>query len=367
MKLPSPPGDARARDRSWCGRNVARSASADSAPARRVGVVFQDFKLIPTRTAEENVAVALEVIGKSPREVRGKSFAMLKRVGLQHRRHHRPAALSGGEQQRVALARALVNDPAILLADEPTGNLDAALTLEIMDLIAAAAARGTTVLVASHDAALVKRYARRVLRLEGGQLVEDLSGSAIRTRVVFQLYYFVRAAIAGLRGSQLTTVVSIATIAVAVIPLGGLWVVTGNMRALLDQFGNELQLTAFLDAKVRSDAGRSLAARASAIPGVERVEFVSQEQALSASARDSGQRAARSAEANPLPASLAIALAPDHQTPEAVAACRSAASRCPVSKRSRAARPGSRGTAARCVWCAVPAWGSAWCSHSRRC
>ncbi len=163
------------------GRNVARIGDRGIPQLRRrVGVVFQDFKLIPTRTAEENVAIALEVIGKSPREVRGKSFAMLKRVGLQHRRHHRPAALSGGEQQRVALARALVNEPAILLADEPTGNLDATLTVEIMDLIAAAAARGTTVLVASHDAALVKRYARRVLRLEGGQLVEDLSGSAIR-------------------------------------------------------------------------------------------------------------------------------------------------------------------------------------------
>jgi len=163
------------------GRNVARIGDRGIPHLRRrVGVVFQDFKLIPTRTAEENVAIALEVIGRSPREVRSKSFAMLKRVGLQHRRHHRPAALSGGEQQRVALARALVNEPAILLADEPTGNLDATLTLEIMDLIAAAAARGTTVLVASHDVALVKRYARRVLRLEGGQLVEDLSGAALR-------------------------------------------------------------------------------------------------------------------------------------------------------------------------------------------
>ena len=141
------------------------------------------------------------------------------------------------------------------------------------------------------------------------------------TSIVFQLYYFVRAAIAGLRGSQLTTVVSIATIAVAVIPLGGLWVVTGNMRALLDQFGSELQLTAFLDAKVRSDAGRSLAARASAIPGVERVEFVSQEQALERfRARLGGSALLEALEANPLPASLAIALAADHQTPEAVAA-----------------------------------------------
>lgn len=139
--------------------------------------------------------------------------------------------------------------------------------------------------------------------------------------VVFQLYYFVRAAIAGLRGSRLTTIVSIATIAVAVIPLGGLWVVTGNMRALLDQFGNELQLTAFLDAKVRSDAGRSLAARASSIPGVERVEFVSQEQALeSFRARLGDSTLLEAIEANPLPASLAIALDSEHRTPVAVAA-----------------------------------------------
>jgi cell division transport system permease protein len=155
------------------------------------------------------------------------------------------------------------------------------------------------------------------------------------TRVVFQLYYFVRAAIAGLRGSQLTTVVSIATIAVAVIPLGGLWVVTGNMRALLDQFGSEMQLTAFLDAKVRSDAGRSLAARASAIPGVERVEFVSQEQALERFRARLGGSALLEALDELLPASFAIALASDHQTPEAVAAVSEARMRCPVSKRSR--------------------------------
>jgi cell division transport system permease protein len=139
--------------------------------------------------------------------------------------------------------------------------------------------------------------------------------------VVFQLYYFVRAALAGLRGSRTTTVVSIATIAVAVIPLGGLWVVTGNMRALLDQFGNELQLTAFLDADVRSDAGRSLAAKAMRIPGVARVEFVSQEQALERfRARLGGSALLDALEANPLPASLAIALAPDSRSPERVAA-----------------------------------------------
>ena len=163
------------------GRNVGRlRESGIPALRRRIGVVFQDFKLLATRTIEENVALPLEVRGRPPREVRAKAFGMLKRVGLQHRRHAHPPSLSGGEQQRVALARALVNEPAILVADEPTGNLDAALTLEIMDLVAAAAARGTTVMVATHDLALVRRYARRTLRLEGGRLVEDLAAGTPR-------------------------------------------------------------------------------------------------------------------------------------------------------------------------------------------
>jgi cell division transport system ATP-binding protein len=107
------------------------------------------------------------------RQARARAFTMLKRVGLQHRRFHHPLSLSGGEQQRLAVARALVNDPEILLADEPTGNLDAELTVEIMDLITSAAARGTAVFVASHDLALVERYARRAVRLEAGRIVED--------------------------------------------------------------------------------------------------------------------------------------------------------------------------------------------------
>jgi cell division transport system ATP-binding protein len=156
------------------GHNVGRLGVAGvSRLRRRIGVVFQDFKLLHRRTVEDNVAVALEVNGVPARERKTRVFAMLKRVGLQHRLHHHPLALSGGEQQRLALARALVNDPDILLADEPTGNLDPDLTLEIMDLIASAAARGTAVFVATHDHALVERYGRRRLRLEGGRLVED--------------------------------------------------------------------------------------------------------------------------------------------------------------------------------------------------
>jgi cell division transport system ATP-binding protein len=156
------------------GRNVGRlRATGIARLRRRIGVVFQDFKLLHRRTVEDNVGVALEVMGVPARERKARVFAMLKRVGLQHRRSHHPLALSGGEQQRLALARALVNDPEVLLADEPTGNLDPELTLEIMDLIASVAARGTAVFVATHDHALVERYGRRRLRLEGGRLVED--------------------------------------------------------------------------------------------------------------------------------------------------------------------------------------------------
>jgi cell division transport system ATP-binding protein len=163
------------------GRNIGRLGGAGIPDLRRrIGVVFQDFKLLPRRTVEENVGVSLDVIGTPPREKRARVFAMLKRVGLQHRRHHHPLSLSGGEQQRLALARALVADPEILLADEPTGNLDPELTLEIMDLIADAASRGTAVFVATHDHALLDRYGRRVVRLEDGRIAEDSRLGGVR-------------------------------------------------------------------------------------------------------------------------------------------------------------------------------------------
>ena len=156
------------------GRNISRLGNrAIPQLRRRIGVVFQDFKLLPRLTVEANVGLALDVLGTPRRETRARVFAILKQLGLQHRRDHHPLSLSGGEQQRVAIARALVNEPEILLADEPTGNLDPDLTLEIMDLVAGAALRGTTVLVATHELDLVARYGKRVVRLEGGRVVED--------------------------------------------------------------------------------------------------------------------------------------------------------------------------------------------------
>jgi cell division transport system ATP-binding protein len=162
------------------GRNIARLRErAVPALRRRIGVVFQDFKLLNRLTIEDNVALALEVVGVPRREARARAFRMLKQVGLQHRRYHHPLSLSGGEQQRVAIARALVNEPEILLADEPTGNLDGDLTLEVMDLIASATTRGTTVIVATHNLSLIDRYGKRTIRLEGGRIVEDIPGAGV--------------------------------------------------------------------------------------------------------------------------------------------------------------------------------------------
>jgi cell division transport system ATP-binding protein len=161
------------------GRNITRMKAAQVPALRRqIGVIFQDFKLLPERTVFENVAIALEIAGTAKREIRTRVWTVLKRLGLGHCIDHRPRTLSGGEQQRVAIARALVNDPPLLLADEPTGNLDPSLTLDIMDIIADAHARGTTVVVATHDPTLLERYRHRRIVLDGGRLVADRAPEA---------------------------------------------------------------------------------------------------------------------------------------------------------------------------------------------
>ena len=159
------------------GRNIARiRESAVPYLRRNIGVVFQDFKLLPQRTVEDNVGFTLDVLGVPREEGREKVYRMLKLVGLEHKADSFPLRLSGGEQQRVVIARALVNDPTILLADEPTGNLDPALTVEIMDLLNQVNIRGTTVMVATHDSTLLARYQKRTVRLERGQIVSDEDG-----------------------------------------------------------------------------------------------------------------------------------------------------------------------------------------------
>ncbi len=156
------------------GRNVARLKPAAVPFLRRtMGVVFQDFKLLPKKSVYENVALPLLVQGLSTFETRRKVMEALKAVGVDHRKESRPAMLSAGEQQRVCIARSIVNSPIILLADEPTGNMDAALASEIVELFKTINARGTTVLVATHNRQVIEQVGRRVVTLDQGKVVSD--------------------------------------------------------------------------------------------------------------------------------------------------------------------------------------------------
>ncbi|MEE9591366.1 MAG: cell division ATP-binding protein FtsE, partial [Thermodesulfobacteriota bacterium] len=144
------------------GRNQSRIDSKHIAYLRKkMGFVFQDFKLLPKRTVYENVALALEVMGIPPKDVKKSVLRALSYVGLRHRANYKPLALSGGEQQRVAIARALVKEPTILLADEPTGNLDPDLAISIIDLFKDINIKGTTVVVATHDKMIIERANKR--------------------------------------------------------------------------------------------------------------------------------------------------------------------------------------------------------------
>ena len=140
---------------------------------RYVGVVFQDFKLLPHKTVYENVAYAMEVIEKSPREIKRRVEDVLELVNLKHRMNNFPNELSGGEQQRVAIARAIVNTPGILIADEPTGNLDPETSMEIMDILERINEQGTTIVMATHNSQIVNEKKHRVIAIENGQIVRD--------------------------------------------------------------------------------------------------------------------------------------------------------------------------------------------------
>jgi cell division transport system ATP-binding protein len=164
-------------------RNLARLTPRQVQAYRRsVGFVFQDFKLIPRKTVFENVAIVPRVLGAPLATQQRKTYQVLKWVGLQHRMNAYPQELSGGEQQRIAIARALVNDPMLILADEPTGNLDPDLSLDIMNLLREVNARGTTVLVATHDRELIRRVGRRAIALDHGRLIDTDERASTETQ-----------------------------------------------------------------------------------------------------------------------------------------------------------------------------------------
>lgn len=140
---------------------------------RKMGLVFQDFRLIDHMTVYDNVAFAMRVVGASPKAIKKRVPYTLGLVGLQHKAKHYPTEMSGGERQRVGLARALVNNPSMIIADEPTGNIDPALSYEIVDLLSAINERGTTVLMVTHEHSLVKHFHKRIIQIHSGEIVAD--------------------------------------------------------------------------------------------------------------------------------------------------------------------------------------------------
>jgi cell division transport system ATP-binding protein len=163
------------------GHDMSRlSRSSVQKLRQRVGVVFQDGRLIPSQDVYENVTFVLRAQGLAPRARKERALAVLRQVGLSHRMRSLPRQLSGGEQQRVAIARAVAGDPAVLLADEPTGNLDREMSVEIMEIFRRIHGRGTTVVIATHDPFLLRKYPRRVLHLEGGSLSQRSAEEAIQ-------------------------------------------------------------------------------------------------------------------------------------------------------------------------------------------
>ena len=140
---------------------------------RQLGIIFQDYRLLPDRTVYENVAFAMQVIETPHRKIKRRVFNVLDLVGLRHRANAYPNELSGGEQQRIAIARAIVNDPILVIADEPTGNLDPETSWDIMEIFKEINASGTTIVMATHDKDIVDAMGKRVIAIENGQIVRD--------------------------------------------------------------------------------------------------------------------------------------------------------------------------------------------------
>ena len=156
------------------GHNLSKIKSTQLPYLRRqLGIVFQDFKLLPNKTVAQNIAFSMRVTGSRRSQIKKNVDRALEWTNLTHRRNALPEDISGGEQQRTSIARAMVNDPLLILADEPTGNLDPKLSLEIMHLFEQLNTWGTTILVATHDANLVKELGKRVIRIEHGRIVEE--------------------------------------------------------------------------------------------------------------------------------------------------------------------------------------------------
>ncbi len=309
---------------------------------RNIGTVFQDFKLLPNRTVYDNVAYALQVIGASRAEIREQVPATLRLVGLSTKLHSYPDQLSGGEQQRVSVARAFVNHPPLLLADEPSGNLDPVTSIGIMQLLYRINKTGTTVLVVTHDREMVDNMRRRVVELYEGRVVRDeVSGGyteestsefGLRMRaemgvgsqderqtnghshelrpLMSRLIFFLQEAFRALRRNGAPTLAAIVTTVVTVVLLGVLIPIFQTTQAKSDEVRSELNIQASVYPDATQAEIATLRGELLAIPHVASVQFITKAKALQELKDSLGAEKAdeltEGLKTNPLPASFKV-------------------------------------------------------------
>ena len=246
---------------------------------RTLGVIFQDFRLISDKSVYENVAFAMRVIGAPEKEIQKRVPYVLELVGLETKGRRLPNELSGGEQQRVAIARALVNNPSVIIADEPTGNLDPARSLEIMMLLEQINALGTTVLVVTHERELVNRFTKRVVAISEGRIISDGMDGYFSMKKN-NIGYLLRE---GFRGVFLHSFMSFAAICVTVaclIIMGSFCLILYNTSAMVKELEQENEMLVYIDESYSEAKAKSVGSQINLITNVRSATFVSREQAL---------------------------------------------------------------------------------------
>ena len=245
---------------------------------RTLGVIFQDFRLIENMTVYDNVAFAMRVVGASNREIKTRVPHVLELVGLDGREKRLPAELSGGEQQRVAIARALVNKPTMIIADEPTGNLDPVRSLELMLLLEKINEMGTTILVVTHEKELVNAFSKRVIAIDGGHLITEWMGTTVMK--LNRYGYLIGEGFRNIFTHGFMSFASVTIIIACLIVMGSFTLLDINVNNIIDDIGNQNQILAYVDESMSAqDATAKLQTKIRAIDNVASVEFVSRTEA----------------------------------------------------------------------------------------
>ncbi|NRU80031.1 cell division ATP-binding protein FtsE [Clostridium beijerinckii] len=246
---------------------------------RKIGVIFQDFKLIPTLNVYENVAFALRVIGVSTKDIKKKVPMALSVVGLSDKSKSFPSQLSGGEQQRVSIARAIVNDPNILIADEPTGNLDPETAMGIMDTLDNVNKNGTTILMATHARDIVDSMRKRVIAIENGTIIRDeIRGLTIMNINTFK--YYIIDALKSLNRSRTISIASVITVTATLFIMGVSILLMQNINIGMSNVESQVQIQVFLNNNITNKDQENLEQKLNNISGIKSVKFEDKSKAL---------------------------------------------------------------------------------------